>query len=268
MKYNIYLYIIIGLIGLYFLYTIIIKKTTDTFDNFSDFDTYVINLPTSTERLASFTKQYNASDLSSFPIQVYPAILGKTLDIQKYVTPKAYNQILASEKSGLRKYHYELTKGAVGCYLSHLDIYKKIANSDKEYGLIFEDDIELPKNFYKSMNEGLNEINKIDPEWDIYLLGHICIECDIEKKYIRAKKFWCLHSYIVKKESAKKLLKYLDPENGNLLSRQLDAQMSLLIEDNKLKIYGISPSICNQSRLYNSSIQTQVINSPDAFIND
>jgi glycosyl transferase family 25 len=273
MKYNKYIFIIIGIITIYCLFIIINNSIYDNFNNFddfNDFDAYVINLPTSTDRLANFMKQYNASDLSSFDMNVYPAILGKTLDIEKYVTPKAYQQILISEKTGLRKHHYELTRGAIGCYLSHLDIYKKIVNSNKDYGLIFEDDIEIPNNIYKLMNIGLNKINKIDPNWDMYLLGYICIDCDIKKSYIIPRRFWCTHSYVITKRGAEKLLKYLDPSNGNLLSRQIDSAMALLIKDNKLKVYGVNPPICNQSTLFYSSIQTGVINSnsPDAFIND
>ena len=39
--------------------------------------------------------------------------------------------------------------GHFGCYLSHMGVYQDFLNSDNEYCLIFEDDIELLTNDLK-----------------------------------------------------------------------------------------------------------------------
>ena len=126
---------------------IIVFILTNTFLNFSnsnnelytnnDFNSYVINLKKNTDRLDSFMNEYNKSDLKSISLDVYPAIVGKDIELINYVTPAAYKQILTTEVLKNRRFHYELTRGAVGCYLSHLNIWKKIAESDKKFGLIF-----------------------------------------------------------------------------------------------------------------------------------
>jgi GR25 family glycosyltransferase involved in LPS biosynthesis len=93
----------------------------------NNFDIYVINLPSSKERLVHFMNQYNNSDLVSTHINVFSAVNGKTLELEKYVTAKAYEQILLTEKTSKRKYHYELSSyGAIGCYLSHINTWKEI----------------------------------------------------------------------------------------------------------------------------------------------
>jgi len=254
MKYKILLFTVIIIIGY------LIFKSQELFENFTedDFDVYVINLVSNTERLESFKYQYEKSDLAWKKYIVYPAVVGKELDIIKYVTPDAYNQVMETDATKRRKHHYDITKGAVGCYLSHLDIYRKIAASNKKYGLIFEDDVMIATDFYKRMLYGLNTI---PDDWDIYLLGLICLKCDIKSEYINVNRFWGLHGYLVKKEAAQRLVNNLD----KLISKQIDADISLLIKEKKVKVYGINPIIVAQQNAFLSDIQVPVENNIDAF---
>jgi GR25 family glycosyltransferase involved in LPS biosynthesis len=223
-----------------------------------DFDVYLINMPQKKDRLINFTKYYNNSDLKFKQFNILPAIVGKDLNLIEFVSPEGYKQILELEKTGNRKHHYDLSRGAVGCYLSHLSIYKQIVNSNYNYGIIFEDDSEMIQDIYKNMIEGLN---KIPNNWDILLLGHICIKCDINTEYTKVHRFWGTHSYIIKKESADKLLKYLDKP----LSKQIDADMSLLVKRGIINIYALNMSLAMQSTKFYSDIQSDVIESNDSF---
>jgi len=254
MKYKILLFTVIIIIGY------LIFKSQELFENFTedDFDVYVINLVSNTERLESFKYQYEKSDLAWKKYIVYPAVVGKELDIIKYVTPDAFTQVMETDATKRRKHHYDITKGAVGCYLSHLDIYRKIAASNKKYGLIFEDDVMIATDFYKRMLYGLNTV---PGDWDIYLLGLICLKCDIKSEYINVNRFWGLHGYLVKKEAAQRLVNNLD----RLISKQIDADISLLIKEKKVKVYGINPIIVAQQNAFLSDIQVPVENNIDAF---
>ena len=223
-----------------------------------DFDVYVINMTQKKDRLINFSKYYNNSDFKFKEFNIFPAIIGKDLNLIEYVSPEGYKQILELEKTGYRKHHYDLSRGAVGCYLSHLSLYKNIVNSNYKYGIIFEDDSEMIEDFYKNMEEGLN---KIPNNWDILLLGHICIKCDINTEYTKVHRFWGTHSYIIKKESAAKLLKYLDKP----LSKQIDADMSLLVKRGIINIYALNMSLAMQSTNFNSDIQSDVIESNESF---
>jgi glycosyl transferase family 25 len=255
MNHKILLSIIIITIIIYFVY-----NNSGLFERFTndDFDVYVINLVSNKERLESFKQQYAKSDLSWKEYIVYPAVVGKDLDIIKHVTPQAYSQLMETDLTNKRKHHYDITRGAIGCYLSHLDIYKKIASSNKKYGLIFEDDVMIASDFYKRMLYGLNTVPS---DWDMYLLGLICLKCDVNNDYINVTRFWGTHGYLLKKESAIKLVNYLD----RLLDKQIDADVSLLIKQKKIKVYGINPIIVTQQNMFLSDIQVPVENNIDAF---
>jgi GR25 family glycosyltransferase involved in LPS biosynthesis len=250
-----YLLIIFLILIIYLNYKT--EKYTDDNLNKNDINVYVINLVKNKQRLNNFKYQYNNSDMVSVPYIVYPAIVGKNLDLNRYVTPGAYNQIIMTEKTNIRKYHYELTRGAVGCYLSHINIYKQIAQSDKKYGIIFEDDVMIARDFFTRLNQGLKTV---PINWDIYLLGVMCLKCDIKANYADVKRFWGMHGYLVKKESAIKLIKFLD----HLIKKQIDSEISLLIKNNKLKVYSINPIIVTQDNL-GTDIQVPVINNIDEF---
>jgi GR25 family glycosyltransferase involved in LPS biosynthesis len=233
-----------------------ITNTFSTFDNIDlitsdDFNVYVINLKKNTERLDNFIYEYNKSDLKNIHLNVFPAIVGKELDLVNYVTPAAYKQILTSEVLKNRRYHYELTRGAVGCYLSHLNIWKKIAESDKKFGLIFEDDVKIADDFFARLLIGLKNVPN---DWDIYTCGIMCLKCDIKPNFIKVNRFWGLHGYIIKKESAKIIYNELN----KLINKQIDADLSLLIKYQKIKIYSINPIIVAQDGNFGSDIQIPV----------
>ena len=246
--------VVVLLIIIYFM------KFYNNSEKFADieFDTYVINLVKNTNRLKNFMNQYNNSDLSFKKIKVFPAIVGKDLDLIKYTSPEAYKQIIFSEISNTRKYHYNLTRGAVGCFLSHIAIYKKIIESNKSYGLIFEDDVLIATDVYKRLLYGLN---KIPSNWDIFLLGVMCLKCTESNQYINVDRFWGLHGYLIKKDTAIKLVEHLDKE----INKQIDAEISLMIKYKLLNVYAITPQIVIQDGNFGSDIQTPVENTIDSF---
>ena len=91
-------------------------------------------------------------------------------------------------------------------------------------------------------------------------MGVICLKCDINSEYINVQRFWGLHGYVVKKESAAKLVNLLE----KLISKQIDADISLQIKYNKLKVYSINPIIVAQHNM-GSDIQVPVIKNIDEF---
>lgn len=233
------------------------EKLTENF-NSNEVEIYLIHMAKNIDRLQNFEQSYFNSDMSFKKFNIFPAVIGKDLNLINYVSPKAYKQILMSEKTGTRMHHYDLTRGAVGCYLSHLSIYKNIIEKNMKYGIIFEDDAIIANDFYKRLLYGLNVVPK---NWDIFLLGVICLKCDVGKEYINIKRFWGTHGYIVNNQSAKKLLEYLDKP----LSKQIDADMSLLIKKGIINVYAINPVIVVQDNKFGSDIQMSVTDSSVAF---
>lgn len=226
--------------------------------NSDEFDVHLIHMAKNSERLVNFNNYYYNSDMKFKKFEIFPAVVGKDINLIDYVSSKGYQQILMTEKTKVRLHHYDLTRGAVGCYLSHMAIYKKLIASDYKYSIVFEDDVIMASDFYERLLYGLTVI---PDDWDILLLGVMCLKCDIEKDYIKINRFWGTHGYVVRKEGAKKLIEFLDKP----LSKQIDADLSLLIKRDLIKVYGINPIIVAQDPKFGSDIQESVKESDEAF---
>ena len=206
-------------------------ETNNTIIKREDFDCYIINLKKNTERMGYINELYNKSDLSSEPYIRIEAVNGKEIDVKPYVTERVYNGILDIDKTGERKYHSQITRGAIGCYLSHLDIYNQFKTSKKPYALIIEDDAWLNENIYESGIK--NILNNIPNNWDIILLGRIELEAVNKQHYLVMNKFWGTHGYLINKSGVSKML-----ELANIpIDDQIDGVMSKLSQEGKLNIY-------------------------------
>lgn len=194
---------------------------------------HVINLDKNILRMKRFYNSYNKSDLSEIPLKRFSAINGNDIDLKYYVTYDAYIQILNSEKTGYRDHHYELTRGAVGCFLSHASLFKQLCSDvDNDYYVIFEDDAHIPLKVIKKMEFIVQNAPK---DWDVILFGSIR-EVLFEKNlfYDKVKAFWGNHGYAINKKGCKK---FMDVYRKNKIDKQIDSMMSLMTIKNNLIIY-------------------------------
>lgn len=193
---------------------------------------FLINMTKNPDRYRRFVDSFKNTDLTDAGFTRIEGVNGKAIDVRKYVSEKAYKGIRESEKQGFRKHHYQLTRGAVGCYLSHLNVYKEIVKQKKPYGLIFEDDVRILK------NNILYDINKVidtvPKDWDILLLGCVCFVCGKYASYYDVNRYFLMHGYLIKRKSAEKVLHMLENEP---IEQQIDAKFSDLAERGLIKIY-------------------------------
>ena len=97
---------------------------------------FVINLDSSKDRLCSISQRLNELGVSFVRI---PAINGRALsDQQISEITYPYNHY----ESRVR-FTRELTKGEVGCFLSHRKCWERLLESDEQWALIMEDDIQI-----------------------------------------------------------------------------------------------------------------------------
>jgi GR25 family glycosyltransferase involved in LPS biosynthesis len=136
----------------------------------------------------------------------------------------------------------------VGCFLSHLDLYKTVTEGTKPYGLIFEDDANVDPQIYDKTIRHLG--TTIPPDWDIILLGyfdydktHDFVQLDTCKK---ALSFWGTHGYIVNRASAQKMQSLMQPP----FSAQIDYVMSKLSREDNLNVYAINQPVVWQNAKY------------------
>jgi GR25 family glycosyltransferase involved in LPS biosynthesis len=223
-------------------------------------DTYIISLDRP-DKLIEYTRDFNLN-----PIWV-EGVNGKKIT-----------------KSEIEKHNSKLwsnigPKGAIGCGMSHLLCWGKIANADKDYALILEDDVYFSDDFEEQFT---NAISHVPSDFDILYLG--CYGC--EKNSFQSKLFSLIgrhnrmykdindyievpkitlatHAYVVSKRGAKKLIELLD---GNI-SFHIDQVLQSLSRKNKIKIYAVKKKIGFQTSCVKDSVSVNVSTEHPMIIN-
>jgi glycosyl transferase, family 25 len=110
--------------------------------------TFVISLKRSLDRRAAISRQLEDAGIS---FEFFDAIDGLELT-DDYLRNNVDMTIV-------KKWPDFLSRGAIGCALSHYSVYKKIVESGEEYALIMEDDMKLNCNIKKIIENSKNHLN-------------------------------------------------------------------------------------------------------------
>jgi GR25 family glycosyltransferase involved in LPS biosynthesis len=225
-------------------------------DNIFDLmDAYIISLK---NKQNQFNKTYNLLKKAGLKnVQKFEAINGNelvmTLDPVGYKHPVVNVSLVAQYSiNNVRYSHREIpSKGVIGCYLSHITLWKKLLESDKEYMLIFEDDAVPQEN---NLDIKIKELINEKSDFDIILLGNeIRDTIPLKNKSKNLRKcifFFGLHAYIISKKAVKKLIKYIFP-----IDIQIDSYISLYNKkDSEFNVYHTINKYVVQS-LHKSSLQ-------------
>jgi GR25 family glycosyltransferase involved in LPS biosynthesis len=214
---------------------------------------YVLNLDRDMDRLNYMLQQIHFSDLRFDRLVRFPAIDGRTLQVRPLVTPLAYKEITDGDKNSFRDQHYQLTRGAVGCYMSHVGIWKKIAEEDELTAIILEDDAIINPELKRTVTEFTQVVPK---DWDILLIGHMLRKYYKGKTYHKVVQFYGLHCYVISAKGARNILKY---DKLMPLEKQVDSMLSDMCEQNKLKVYAYPTSLSTQNNVrFKTTIQIPV----------
>uniref|UniRef100_A0A672L8F8 Cerebral endothelial cell adhesion molecule n=1 Tax=Sinocyclocheilus grahami TaxID=75366 RepID=A0A672L8F8_SINGR len=105
-----------------------------------------------------------------------------------------------------------LTKGEVGCFLSHYYIWKEMVDMQLDKALIFEDDVHFQANFKRRLMQLMEEVEQVELDWDIIYLGRkkVNLEEEVAVENVRNLvyadySYWTL-SYAISLQGAQKLL--------------------------------------------------------------
>jgi collagen beta-1,O-galactosyltransferase len=233
---------------------IIIKYYSEYNDKNKISKIFVINLKSRPERLSFFNSKYNLN----IPFEVFYAIDGSILNLQKLIENNFIGDIgIKSIKNKKRTCHYELTNiNAIGCFLSHYYLWKKIINLKGNNFLIFEDDTIFNEISIKEINY---RISNIPNDWDIYLLSNNNYsKIKINKDISKVKRFFLTNSYVINKNGINKILNL---NNIFPINQQIDSYLSELAQDFNLNIYiHDNYNFYNQSQDFITDIQDNSIN--------
>lgn len=122
--------------------------------------TYLINLDGSDERLRYASEQLIESNIAFIRV---PAFDGRGLDPH---TISEYDEQRAIAYMGRA-----LRGGEIGCYLSHLDCARRFLTSDAQYGIVFEDDMQLSDNAFEVIGQLLRWLELNEQKWHLLHLG-------------------------------------------------------------------------------------------------
>lgn len=221
---------------------------------------YLINLKRRPDRLTNFMEYYNASDMAQVPYTKFEAIDGGELDIERIpLSDLARAELKEIETTGFRSKHYQLTKGAIGCYLSHVKIWEDVLQKEHNIALILEDDAKIPSDMLWNLN--ISIVN-VPVDWDVVLLGYMCNKCVTHDKYKKVERFMLTHSYIITRRGIEKILqtKSLFP-----ITQQIDSYMSEL--SGVLNIYTVERKLVLQFKS-RTDIQAPLKDKKDRRVHD
>lgn len=225
------------------------------------FDTYVISLDTPRDLL------YKLKENGVDPI-LFKGTNGKTLDyntIKKYTTPI---------------YSIFGPTSSIGCSISHMSVWKTFLQSNKQYAVVFEDDIIFTSTNLKS--DISFYLSNTPTDFDILYLG--CFGSDpnniffnktmdllnissnfsqINEYIIKPRVALALHAYVISRSGAEKLINLLYGKIYN----HIDFCIQTLSKKNLINTYVTNPRLIYQTSTDTTPSQNSSNSYPILFNN-
>lgn len=147
---------------------------------------------------------------------------------------------------------FQLPKGAIGCNLSHLNLYKKCLGSDKPI-LVLEDDVQFSNDVIEKI-EGI----QIPEDWALLYFGgnHNGNEINmIDQNLHRLKKTFTTHCFAINPKYLKEIIEGFSKHFDQLV---IDEFLAYHIQS-KYPCFGIHPHLAWQIEGF-SDIQKTIVN--------
>jgi GR25 family glycosyltransferase involved in LPS biosynthesis len=210
------------------------------------------------ERFSSAEQNLLGSGFLHAQIVKYPAVIGTEVDLENslVVDTRTRDHLLKLEQGQTNSNSKFIpSRGALGCYLSHFQLWKQIA-LDGNDAIIAEDDIVFRVS---------NASSKIQAKWDeckklgidLLLLGSSklpLLPSASPEIFHVMDHFFGTEGYVISPEAAKRLV-----ENALPIKVQVDAYIGSFASSKKLKIGAIKPSITGQNHMFESTVQPQTV---------
>ena len=184
----------------------------------------------------------------------------------EYVSNYGKDKLTLNDKNMFRN----ISDSEISVCLHHIESFKKIANSNDDYALIFEDDAILCDNFKNKLDKYLLYL---PANWDMLFISDGC-GLHIPKNILKNNQFIylkdnfpskngglgatrCLDSYLITKKCAQKIVDKLTQPNYTVLC-PADHWLNHVIRNNKFNVYWCEPTIVTQGsekKIFSSSIR-------------
>jgi GR25 family glycosyltransferase involved in LPS biosynthesis len=200
------LWILLLLLLLLFL---LFKRRVSSFtsDSIKIDKVFLLSLPSSSDRRTSFLNSYNSLK-TGLPLEIISGIdtkIPQNAEPYKHlVDPERYNNMYTYDTGTPRPNHTYFNSGALGCYLGHMEFYKRCFEQNLKYALIFEDNVTFDPSFVDQLNKALENVPK---NFDILFLTNIfgfVKDTEIKKGMYKIKWVMGTKAYIINVENMKK----------------------------------------------------------------
>ena len=190
--------------------------------DFDECPKYVINLDRRRDRWNTFNTASGVPELKN--LRRWSGTDGKLVNLDTENRVSLFTKYNITREK--RRSHMELnTKGGVGCYISHVEVWKDfLEKSNSEVGIIFEDDalVDIPAiNRIKGFIEQSDAIK--DPAlWDFCILAPHRGSKKHGSMYptdnvcLRMMEFTGLTAYMITKKGVRKILPHVYPIQGHV----------------------------------------------------
>ena len=111
----------------------------------NNFKVYVINLKKETKRRENIINELKKQNLIDF--EIIEAINGEKIEKSNL------DQLISKNNKFINPTNTHMNVPEICCALSHINVYKKFLQTDKEYALIFEDDAVFLDEFSKKLQK-------------------------------------------------------------------------------------------------------------------
>ena len=206
---------------------------------------FVINMEDNLPRLRDVTNQLKTFNLEFERID---AVAGRSL------TQQQLNDCYDSELNK-QFHHRDLTKGEIGCYLSHRKIWQKMNDENTDRALILEDDIAIKS----EISEGL-DISNDEQGWDVSKVAYAENVTPAETKKVNQNielvSYYKVPNrtmgYFITQDAAKKML------NKDKIYRPVDVDFQFY-RDFDISVCGFVPSCVEISPVFGLDEQSDIV---------
>ncbi|XP_062846901.1 procollagen galactosyltransferase 1 [Trichomycterus rosablanca] len=190
-------------------------------------EVFMINLERRTDRRERMLRALHEQEIE---FKIIPAVDGKAMNVTEI-----HDMGIHMLPGYSDPYHGRpLTKGELGCFLSHYKIWKEIVDRGLKSSLVIEDDLRFEIFFKRRLQNLMSEVEKEGLDWDLIYIGRKRMQVDHPEKsvpnihnlVVADYSYWTL-GYMMSLQGAKKLL------NVEPLSKMLPVDEFLPVMYNK-----------------------------------
>ncbi|KAJ8254064.1 hypothetical protein COCON_G00206760 [Conger conger] len=184
-----------------------ISAPTKQADKIGFDEVFMINLQRRTDRRERMLRTLYEQEIAC---KVIPAVDGNAMNVSQ-VNAMGIHMLPGYSDP----YHGRpLTKGELGCFLSHYNIWKEIVERGLKASLVIEDDLRFEVFFKRRLQNLMKELQSEGLDWDLIYIGRKRMQVDHPEKsvpnihnlVVADYSYWTL-GYMMSLQGAKKLLK-------------------------------------------------------------